>query len=395
MPRLDPFGDFRPDVRGPMRWLLLYRFVSNVGVRFAYSFLPALARGTGLSVSELGTVLALRDLSGLAAPGVGKLSQRVGTIRLMAFGSIVATASALVAGIGPIGLVVGLVAFGIGKIVFDVGMNTWVGDEVSYDRRARASGLVEMAWAAAAVIGLPLCGLAIDRFGWRAAPLLVGFAGLAPTIAINRFRGSAHAHEASVDVKLVLGPNGIGALVGFCAMTGASQLLIVGHGLWLEDTYGLDPSEVGLAVISIGLIEAAASLATALFTDRVGKRVAVLAGAGVLSLACVALAAVPAPPLALGLLLLAVAFLGFEFAFVSALPLLAELDPVSRAKMLGLSLGLSTVVRAAGSPLGIRVYDSGGFDLLMLFGTGFAALTIATFVFFVTEPDGGVGAETA
>ncbi len=370
-----------------MRWMLLFRLISNTGVRFVYSFLPALTRGTGLSEGTLGTVLALRDLSGVAAPGIGHVVQRHGTVRVMGLGATLATLCYFVATLGAPGLAIGLVLSGVGKIVFDVGMNTWVGDEVAYERRARASGLVEGAWAAAALVGLPLCGLAIDRIGWQAAPALLGIAGIAPVLAINRLHSTGQVHEAQPNVRLRFSASSIAVIVGFCAMTLTSQFLIVGHGKWLDETYGLDATQIGFAVISVGVIEAVASGATAQYTDRLGKRNAVMGGMVLLAVACGAFALAPSPPLAIGLVILAAAFLGFEFAFVSALPLIAELDPVSRAKMLGLALGLSTVMRAAGSPVGLFVQNGRGFATLMALGAAGAVLTFVVFAVVVVEPD--------
>ncbi len=387
MSRFDPLGDFRAELRTPMRWLLLFRFVSNLGVRFAFTFIDAISRGTGLSHGQLGIIYALRDVSGVGAPIVGKITQRSGTVRVMGIGTAIATTSYLVATSGATGFAIGMIASGIGKLTFDVGMNTWVGDVVAYERRARASGLVEMMWALAALVGLPLSGVLIDQFGWQAAPALLGLLGIAPMIAINRLHSSSVAHVPTVDVKLRFSRTAIGTLVGFNAMTLASQFLIIGHGLWLDDAYQLDATQIGLAVISIGVIEAVASTATATFTDRLGKRRAVLFGISLMTLCCGIFVVAPTPPLVFGLALLAIAFLGFEFAFVSTLPLLAELDPVSRAKMVGLALGMSTVMRAAGSPIGIEVFGRSGWGSLMLLAAASAAVSIVAFLLFVVEPD--------
>ncbi len=387
MSRFDPLGDFRAELRTPMRWLLLFRFVSNLGVRFAFTFIDAISRGTGLSHGQLGIIYALRDVSGVGAPIVGKITQRSGTVRVMGIGTAIATTSYLVATSGATGFAIGMIASGIGKLTFDVGMNTWVGDVVAYERRARASGLVEMMWALAALVGLPLSGVLIDQFGWQAAPALLGLLGIAPMIAINRLHSSSVAHVPTVDVKLRFSRTAIGTLVGFNAMTLASQFLIIGHGLWLDDAYQLDATQIGLAVISIGVIEAVASTATATFTDRLGKRRAVLFGISLMTLCCGTFVVAPTPPLVFGLALLAIAFLGFEFAFVSTLPLLAELDPVSRAKMVGLALGMSTVMRAAGSPIGIEVFGRSGWGSLMLLAAASAAVSIVAFLLFVVEPD--------
>ncbi len=82
MPR-HPLSDFRPAVRSALPWVLLVRFLNNTGNRFPYSFLGPLALGTGFSVEGVGALLALRDLSGLSAPLIGKIADSRGTERLM------------------------------------------------------------------------------------------------------------------------------------------------------------------------------------------------------------------------------------------------------------------------------------------------------------------------
>ena len=93
-----------------------------------------------------------------------------------------------------------------------------------------------------------------------------------------------------------------------------------------------------------------------------------------------------APPLTVGLLALVTAFLGFEFAIVSAIPLISELDPGARAQMVGRAMGFTTVVRAVVTLIATSIYLDQGFAVVMSAAavTGVVAIALATFV--MVEP---------
>lgn len=351
-----------------------------------FTFLPSFARGTGLTIEQMGQVLTLRDLTGLGAPAMGRLADRKGTGPVMAFTSLLVGAGLLLSVFSTIGLLVGFVVMGIGKIGYDVALNAWVGDEVSYDRRARAFGLLELTWAAAALVGIPLCGLLIDRISWRAAPVALGIASLLIGFRVRQVVDRPTIHPDQAKVRPQLTPRVMATLFGLGSLTLTSQLLFVSHGIWLEDAFGLTPSSVGSVVIVFGLIEVTATLTTTAITDRLGKRNAVLLGGVLLLFGTTVLARMTDPSLASGLILLGIAFLGFEFAFVSSLPLVAELDPKARAQIIGLFLGFGTVIRAAGSLIGTMLYVGGGISRVMTLGAISTAVSLVIVILFVREP---------
>ena len=98
------------------------------------------------------------------------------------------------------------------------------------------------------------------------------------------------------------------------------------------------------------------------------------------------LAIVTTPPLWLGLLVLVTAFLGFEFGIVSALPLLSELDPGARAQMVGRAVSVTTLVRAAITPLATVLYTSVGFSATMFTAAGAGLVAIVLAAFVMVEP---------
>lgn len=382
------FTNFRPEVRSRLPALIGYRFVSNAGVRYPYSFLASLARGAGISVNALGWVLFVREITGVGAPLVGRLADRRGADRLLVGASILGAASLIAGMLGAVGLAVGLVAFGVAKLTYDVAMNAWIAEHVAYERRGQAIGMVEVTWAASALVALPLLGLLIDRVGWWAAGggLAVLAVPLATVIFLRRPETIVGDGTTSTARRPQFTPGIIATLAAFCFVTSASQFLIVGHGLWLDDVYGLDPAQIGLAVMVVGAIEAVGSTGSSRFTDQWGKRRSVLGGTILMTLAMAALAVMPEPSLPLGLALLATAFLGFEFALVSALPLITELDPGARAQVMGWALGVSTALRAVLSPIGVAGYLRWGFGPLMMAAVTSAVLAIVLLAFVVGDP---------
>lgn len=367
--------------------MIVLRLVTNTASRMMFTFLPELSRGTGISIDRFGTLLSIRDLSGLTAPWAGRRTDRVGTRQVMLIGSGLAAAGMLFMAFGGTGMVIGVLAFGLGRIGFQVGMNAWIGHEVAYERRGRATGQVEMTWAGAALIGLPIMGLLIDRLGWRSAPLALTLLTVPLTALLAKRLPKPTSTETDGATKPDLSFTAWVTLGSFGLLNTSAQFLVFGHGIWLEETYNFDPSQVGFAIIAVGVAELISSFGSSRLTDRLGKRNSVAAGALVLTVALICLAIVDQPPLAVGLGLLVLSFLGFEFSLVSALPLVAELDPAARAEVIGRSVGLSILARAAGSLVASVLILSQGFRFLMALGAVLAAITTALVVALVKEPE--------
>ena len=381
-------GPFAPGVARALVPVAAQRLVLNTSGRMVFTYLPALARGFGLSVTAMGWVVFARDLTGLAGLGLGRLVDRWGPWRTMVGAGLGAAVGLALTLAGPVGVVVGFVLWGLFRTGYLVAVNSWIAGVVAYERRGRATGLVELTWAAAALVGLPVMGVLISTLGWWAAPLVLAAAGpplalwAAATPVPDRRAVPAAGPGPVSDARWGSTPS----LVALTLPTVAAQFLFFVHGLWLERTYGFDPAQVGFAVVAVGTAEACASTASSRLTDVVGKRRAVLAGVAMLTVGVTALAVVPAPPLAWGLGLLALSFLGFEFAIVSSIPLVSELDPADRSTVLGRWVGISTVGRAATSAAAAWLFTVGGFRASMAAAATVAVVSLAAVAVLVPEP---------
>ena len=166
------------------------------------------------------------------------------------------------------------------------------------------------------------------------------------------------------------------------------RFVFIGHGLWLEDTYGLSATGIGLVVFAAAVMEVTATLATSRFTDGLGKQRAIALGTGLMVAAMILLAIAPAAPLLIAVILLAATFLGFEFAIVSAISLMSELDPNARAAMVARSTALSIIGRAAISLIAVGIYERFGFGTLMALAAIVGLMTLLLTIFVAEEPTG-------
>ncbi len=381
-------SSFAPAVRQMLPWVILLRLTVNTALRMGYSFLPAFARGAQISNGTMGAVLAARDLSGLAAPLAGRVIDRRGTGRILAAAGAGSAIGMAISATAPLGLIIGFLIVGFGSVVVNIATGAWIGHAVAYERRGKATGLVELSWGGAALLGIPLMGVLIDAFGWRAAPAALAVVAFPASLVTSRNSASLSATDPVQSTKPTMTRTAFASLASFALLIASAQFMFIGHGLWLEDTYGLSATGIGLVVFAGAVTEVTATLATSRFTDGLGKQRAIALGTSLMVVAMIALAIAPAAPLVFAVLFLAAMFLGFEFAIVSAISLMSELDPNARAAMVARSTAVSILGRAGVSLVAVGIYERFGFGTLMAIAAAVGVLTLFLTVFVADEPAG-------
>lgn len=362
MPLLD--ADLSDEVRERLPLLTLGRTVGNSVYRLAVPFLGVIARGLGVPLSTMGTAASAGDFTGLLAPVLGRRLDRGRRGTAMTLGMAIVAAGAFGAAVspGPWAIAVAFVAVSFGKLCYDPALSAWASERVEYARRARVIGFVELSWAASMLIVVPLLGLVVAGPGWRWAYGLLGVAAAAMAVAVHRLvRDDAPppAGDGSPRPRVRLTRVTLSGIVGFGLLMTAAHAGFVVFGAWLGDAFDFSPAVIGLASVLLGVMELTATTGTIRFTDRIGKRTAVTWGAGLMVPAGLALA-LAGHRAWVGLPLFALFVLGFEFALVSGLPLIAELQPDARAAGLGLAIGVGTVGRGLMSLGSTRLYDAHG-----------------------------------
>ena len=141
-------GDSRP-AYGHLGLLAGARLVVNTSARFVYPFLPAIARGLGISLEQAGLLLSARWAVGMGVPayvsliGKGERLRRLMTVGLLlfAFGAAVTSATGVF-----LGALVGFVLLGIAKPLYDVAAQSYNAERSPYASRAKYLGMLELTW---------------------------------------------------------------------------------------------------------------------------------------------------------------------------------------------------------------------------------------------------------
>jgi MFS transporter, DHA1 family, inner membrane transport protein len=413
-------ADHDPEVRRHLPLLIGGRFSSNLLLRYPAPFLGVIAGGLGTSVGVMGVALSAGEFAGLAAPAVGRAADRKGARTAMGVGlSLVTTGALLAAGApGVVVFAVAMVVVQLSKVSFDAATTSWIADRVPFRRRSEVTGLVETSWAMALLLGIPVLGLVVDRFGWRSGYLVVAVlcsvaalgvwrriprgsgdpsGGLHPDALLDEAIGGPVAPAAVAAVAdAPSAPRGAAwwklpartvlTLAAVALLMGAVQLVVVVEGVWFEDAFGFSTARIGVAVLFIGIAELIGSLGSSRLTDRVGKRRSMVLGALVMMPAMASLGLVGSHAV-VGIAVVALGTLGFEYALVSAFPLVAELDTAARGTMFTFMLAAGTAMRGVADAVGASLYDAGGISAVGLTSACVVAVVLGLLVFAVREPE--------
>jgi predicted MFS family arabinose efflux permease len=356
------------EVRRHITLLTTARLCGNACYRFAPPFLATIARGLGVSLNSIGVALAIAELAGLLSPFtariVDRLHRRTAMVcGLMAVGvgtTIAATSQGLVL------FAIGLIVMSQSKVMFDLGLGSWIADHVPYERRSRVVGLTETSWAFGLLIGVSLMGLVTAATNWRIgyitgaiAVVIVGGIVLHSLPDDDHHRHTATRAAALITERSRMGSSGWLIVGGGLTLMAAVQCLFVTFGSWLEDSFDVTAAGISVVVFGLGLGELLASITSSRRTDAWGKERSTAMGALLMVPAATGLA-LWHDHLALGLAFLAVAICGFEFAVVSALAIGSQLVPGSPARGLALMIGGGTLGRAIASVPATRLYERSG-----------------------------------
>jgi MFS transporter, DHA1 family, inner membrane transport protein len=353
-------------LRAQILVMTLARIVLNTMHRMVYPFLAVFARGLGVDLAVMAYALTFRSLLGVFGPLLASMADSRGRKTGMLFGVAVFIAGTLLVLLVPTfpAFILALMLAMIGKYVYDPTMQAYLGDRIPYERRGRVIAITELGWSLSFIAGVPLMGLLIARFGWRGPYPVLAFAGLLAFLGLawllpketrpegNR-AGVLSNFRAVFTYKTALLGLSIGLLI-----SSANEVVNLVFGVWMEDAYNLQISSLGIAAAVIGVAELSGEMATALFTDRLGKPRAV--GFGIL-LNCLAVIALPIlgsslPGAITGLFLF---YITFEFTLVSTIPLMTELLPAARATLMATNVAGLSFGRAVGALLATRLYTGG------------------------------------
>ncbi|MBX0327622.1 MFS transporter [Oscillochloris sp. ZM17-4] len=357
------------DMTVPQLLILLFgRLAFNTGFRIIYPLLPVLAAGLGVSLGVASLLVTVQVAATMLSPLGGALSDARGERLTMTVGLVGFCAGALVCALTvsfPLFLV-GYVLIGVGTALYMPAVQAYASARSDYGQRGRVLGTLELSWALAALVGVAgLTQLIALRGSWAPAfwaLLALGLLMLALTLTLPDAGGARRQRaEGAPAPRGVWRRPGILAALGliFCQML-AAELIFVVYASWLQGDFGASTDQLGLIFGLLGFVELAGSIGATLFTDRIGKRRAVVLG--FLAVAVLqALLPLSGGSWALFLVLFLLFDLCFEFSIVSAFPLVSGLTEDGRGTVLALVVAMSGLGRVVGSLLGPQVFAAVGF----------------------------------
>lgn len=379
-------------------WLALGRLPATTLTRMLAPLLGVIAAGLGVSVVDAGVILAAFELSGLTAPVAGWCVDRIGPHRALTGGLVAFAAAAGAASIAPGAATFGaaLVATGLAANVYEAASVVWIAGATSFAERAAWMGRYELSWAGGLLVGVPIAAL-LSLGSWRlpfaAAALVAVVARVAHARRVladeptRRAHASMPVHERShANAPVRVGAAHAWAVfAGFGLICGASMLVVVVYGVWLEDRFGLSSASIGAVAFVLGLADVVANTANLRWTDRVGKRRSALLGVAIHVLAAGLLVA-GATLLVAGVGAIFLLIAGFEFALLSSKPLLTELGWQRQGLGVGIGFATSAACRSLAALAGTRLYDWQGMRAAAIASGAVAVLGALAFASGVREP---------
>ena len=239
-------------------------------------------------------------------------------------------------------------------------------------------------------MGIPLAGFLIARSDWRAPFLPLAAAGLAAGAALwfiiprdAPVPGPARAGAGGAGGSIWRNPIVVAGLgMGMLISLGNENLSVV-YAAWLERSFSLTVAALGLSTTVIGVAELAGEGLVMALADRLGKRRVIGAGLAASALAYVALP-LTGNDLNLALVGLFLVFITFEFTVVATLPLMTELVPRARGRVMTTNVAAFAAGRMLGDLVAGSLYQF-GFLWVGLVSAAASLLALAILLAFIRE----------
>ena len=374
-------------LRVQLLMLTLARLVLNTGIRMVYPFAPAISRGLGVEVGAVYRLLTLRNLTGFLSPFFGPMSDRFGRKPIIIAAMFLCGLACLLVVIWPAYWPLGatLILISIAKVIYDPALSAYLGDVVPFARRGRAIAVIELAWAGALLIGAPIVGWLIARGGWQSPFLwiavLAGITAVILLIVLPPTKASNIRTTRLRDLPATIRQHPViwGGIAYGILSAAANEIFFIVYGDWMEVSFNLPLTGLGLAAGVVGGAEVLGEGAVGAFVDRFGKRFIV--GSGLLCVTMYALIPSTSATLTTALVSLFLLFLSFEALVVGVIPLLTELVPSARATVMSIVVAASYLGRAIGTTVGPFLWERGGLRA----NAWVAAVLTATAVFTIAR----------
>jgi len=344
----------------------LIRGIIDTSQRMIIAFLPIFARGLGVTLEEIALIISSRYALGIIAPYLGMYSENHGTKKAMVLGLlliVIGFASFSIKPIYPMFCIALLLAI-LGRMLFSPAMQTYISVKVDQSRQGLAMSIPEIGWSGASIIGLPIIGLIIDRYGWTAPfPLLailvllaiLGLYWLLPPI----YHSSRTGPSMVDSIKYILKKSSpILILLGCLLMAISSATIAIIYSVQMESAFDFQVTALGIISFFLGLSEFCGEGLSAVLTDRLRPGIAVCIGIGINMIVAVLMPKIGVTVLGatIGLCFF---FLSSEFFMVGILPMIVNMTPEVKITSLSLRITVHQGGVAIGTAIGPWLFRKG------------------------------------
>lgn len=367
------------------------KLMLNTARRMIYPFAPELARGLGVPLTAVTSLIAVNQASAVLGPLGSLFADRYGNKPVLLLAIALCFIGCLGIALFPLyGVVLaGLFLAGLAKCLFDPSLQAQIGSQVPYAQRGKYIGITETSWAAATLLTIPAAGFIMSHFSWQTPfKLLAIFTFICFFLILklsperHRFHGNIPNHpketkRAQVNwITLLKNKKTAGLLIFVFFMSLANDNVFVIYGVWLESACGMSLAEIGMSTVLIGMAEFLAEGGSALFSDRIGLKKAVLMGTAATAITYIVLpfTASGIPLILSGLFAL---FLFFEFTLVSSMSLGTELVPEFRAATMAAFFAVAGIGRIIGAFSGGLIWSAYGIKGICLLSGVCSVLALA------------------
>ena len=353
-------------------WLLVFSASSQTMV--ISPILPLIREELGIPDAWLGTLVTVYSLMvGIMALISGPISDRVGRRRILLLGSGAMTCALALHGFvdGYVEFVAVRVLAGAAGGVLSGAAVSYVGDYFPYNRRGWATGWVMSGSAVGLIIGIPVGVLLAGDYGFRspfyffgimmALTFLLVYARV-PQPPVKRRRSRLTVTRAVAGYVVMLRrPEIAYAALAFFAVSLGVSLYVVYFPTWLDAFHEARPEQIATLFLVAGMANVIAGPMAGKLSDRIGRRVMVIASC--LGLSVVMSASVPLITgiwVAYPLYSLMMILIAMRTSPYSAL--LTALVPANRrGSLMSLTVALGQVGFAAGAMVAGYLYATWGF----------------------------------
>ncbi len=286
----------QPLLSGLLLLFLFAMILANIGGNMYGPLLPLYIKDLGASIVQVGLFFTLSQVIPLALQILGGwISDSIGRLRAIAFGSIAGVCAYLALILAPSWewLLLGSAFMAMGSSLVGPSFDAFIAENSSEENRARVFGITQALFMIVGVIGPLLGGFLADTRGFKFMLIVAASMYVAATvIRISMARQAARSTEAHKEgLSLQSLKSNLGTMFGLITAGGVITWILLTDGVrdisfalsmnlfpvYLEQIGGLSIRQIGLMNSVFGLCMMLTTIPAGWLADKKGERVGIVA----------------------------------------------------------------------------------------------------------------------